>query len=761
MIIRSIKLADFLSHKSTDIDLCDGVNALVGPNGAGKSSIIEALYITLFPSTHTGIRGGKKELLPYRGSKRSQVSVVFEVSERRFKAVRYLNVGLSDEVRLYELTNGEGRLRAAGFESVRSEVAELLGVRSSEAVGDLVKNTIISLQGELTRILELSPSERREEVLKLLGLDYLVNSLEVVKSVCSKKQAVLASERMDREQRIQRLKEEGERLRAEALKLQKDYGEKQRELSDLKGVVEELELKRIRLNEAINLVDLIEQALVHRRLEELEGELNYLSQLSEWDPLKLKDLIDKARVLEEEIDECRKRERLYLSNASKELGVSINSLEELSNAAKAVALSLESVVRSMARVESLIELYEVYLNKIGETMTCPICSSAINDPAAIRSRLASEIIALKSELEKLKAEEAGLLSKQNCLTNALNELRALVNYGETASKILGKYVEELRKAGEEALNLCRKLNVDSSDLSNCCKLLEELKNELARVKAEYDSLKSEAGLREPPQSPLNELVAKLAHYLRDLGVSVDASLALINRQWAAETRSKLMSALRAIEEELRRNNSKLSDLSAKLGEVKGMLEKVKARISEVDDELSKLGRELDELRVKEKVVSILLSFSNKYLGKSGELAKALTTEARRTLEEFTNDILKHFRLGVSSIRISEDFNISYVIDGEELPIKNASGGEKVGIAIALRLALAEMLMEKAPTTIILDEPTIYLDDENKEKLFKVLKEVANNLRQVVVVTHDEKVMDIADRVFLVENEGGVSYVRSL
>ncbi|MEM1750454.1 MAG: AAA family ATPase, partial [Desulfurococcaceae archaeon] len=146
MIIRSIKLADFLSHKDTDIDLCDGINALVGPNGAGKSSIIEALYITLFPSTHTGIRGGRKELLLHRGSRRSQVSVVFEVGERRFKAVRHVNIGLSDEVRLYELTNGEGRLRATGFESVRSEVAELLGVRSSETVGDLVKNTIISLQ---------------------------------------------------------------------------------------------------------------------------------------------------------------------------------------------------------------------------------------------------------------------------------------------------------------------------------------------------------------------------------------------------------------------------------------------------------------------------------------------------------------------------------------------------------------------------------------------------------------------------------------
>ncbi|MEM1750761.1 MAG: SMC family ATPase, partial [Desulfurococcaceae archaeon] len=430
-------------------------------------------------------------------------------------------------------------------------------------------------------------------------------------------------------------------------------------------------------------------------------------------------------------------------------------------AVNSITLHLENIVRSIARVESLVELYEVYLNKIGEARTCPICSSIINDPEAIRNRLASEVIALRSELERLKAEEGELSSKRIYLMDALNELRALVNYEETASKILSEYMEELGREEEKALNLCRKLNLDSSDLEKCCELLEELKNELVRVKAEYDSLKHEVELREPLHASLDELVVKLASYVKDLGTGIDTSLPSINKQWVVESRSKLINALRVIEEELRKSNSKLSDLSTKLGEVKGMLEKVRVRISEVDDELSKLRRELDELRVKEKAVSVLLSFSNKYLGKNGELAKALTTEARRALEELTNDVLRHFKLGVSSVRISEDFNLSYVINGEELPIRNASGGEKVGIAIALRLALAEMLMNRAPTTIILDEPTIYLDDENKEKLFKVLKNVANNLRQVIVVTHDEKIMEIADKVFLVENEGGVSYVRSI
>ncbi|MEM3849216.1 MAG: AAA family ATPase, partial [Zestosphaera sp.] len=112
------------------------------------------------------------------------------------------------------------------------------------------------------------------------------------------------------------------------------------------------------------------------------------------------------------------------------------------------------------------------------------------------------------------------------------------------------------------------------------------------------------------------------------------------------------------------------------------------------------------------------------------------------------------------IEIDDEFQIRVKVLGSTLPISNASGGERVGIAIALKLALAELIIGRSPTTLILDEPTIYLDDERRRQIFEIIKELGKSLKQVIVVTHDESVMNIANKVIKVENVGGVSRVSS-
>ncbi|MEM2169926.1 MAG: AAA family ATPase [Zestosphaera sp.] len=82
----------------------------------------------------------------------------------------------------------------------------------------------------------------------------------------------------------------------------------------------------------------------------------------------------------------------------------------------------------------------------------------------------------------------------------------------------------------------------------------------------------------------------------------------------------------------------------------------------------------------------------------------------------------------------------------------------MGVSVALRLALAELVMWKSPTTLILDEPTVYLDSERRESVFDIVKELSRPLRQLIVVTHDDTIINISDRVIRVEKAGGVSRV---
>ena len=72
--------------------------------------------------------------------------------------------------------------------------------------------------------------------------------------------------------------------------------------------------------------------------------------------------------------------------------------------------------------------------------------------------------------------------------------------------------------------------------------------------------------------------------------------------------------------------------------------------------------------------------------------------------------------------------------------RELSGGE------LRRMAIARALVH-SPEIILADEPTADLDDDNTDIVLSVLREAADSGKAVLVVTHDRKVMDFADRVY--------------
>ena len=84
-------------------------------------------------------------------------------------------------------------------------------------------------------------------------------------------------------------------------------------------------------------------------------------------------------------------------------------------------------------------------------------------------------------------------------------------------------------------------------------------------------------------------------------------------------------------------------------------------------------------------------------------------------------------------------------DRAALPPVKLSGGEQQRVAIARAIA-------SRPEILILDEPTASLDGETGRRIVEFVREkILNDERCIVIVTHDARILDFADRVMNMED----------
>jgi len=119
------------------------------------------------------------------------------------------------------------------------------------------------------------------------------------------------------------------------------------------------------------------------------------------------------------------------------------------------------------------------------------------------------------------------------------------------------------------------------------------------------------------------------------------------------------------------------------------------------------------------------------------------------------------------------FCIEYVLkrgksEATLIVIKNGlklSPGEETGggivdtVALGLRMALWSLREPRSVSTFVLDEPGTSVSESLRPKFGEMLKKLSQMLGiQMLIISHDSALIDVADKTFNVENDGKTSIV---
>ncbi len=710
--VSKLELKGFKSFRDrVELPLSRGLTVIGGPNGSGKSNLVDALCFVLGWMSAKTMRAERFSDFLFRSKGRSvpraEVSLYFNNEDGG------LRVGSSTVV-ITRMVDREGRstylLNRKRLS--RQEVVDLLG----KDLGMGEYNFI--LQGDVDRFVNMSPLERRGIVEELAGVaeyeakkERALSELQKVEGKLSSQEALLK----EVGETLERLRVERENallyreLRAELLGLRKEKYE--RDLSRVRERKKELEGKLARLEE--------ERLRLTERLSSLQEEERRLGEEIERGSLPLLESErwkQRVRDLREQLEGLRRKEKAVreelerLKEELKGLGPSLEErlsrlkegcrrfLELSASFLKGRYRSSEEVVEELAKLRRAVEELRRLASEVEEGMSHP-------DPHGLRRE---RMAYLKARLDELE---------------------------ETGREVL----ERLREAEREQERCLSRERRAREELERRRRAREELRRGIERLEEERASL--ERRLRELGQ---------------ERGALEAEERSLLDRLREVEREAGREGVRRVEGRELER---RIEELEARMRELEPVNMKAVEQFREVEEKYSSLKETHEKL---ERERQVILNFMQ-------EIEKRKREAFLSVFKELSENFGKIFS------ELSPGGEAKLVLECEEDPFRGGvevvarpagkevlraesmSGGEKSLTALAFILAVQRL---RPSSLYVFDEIDAHLDDEKVPRVARLLKKYAEN-SQVIVVTLKDPIMSVADRLFGVTMEGGVSRVVSL
>jgi len=217
-----------------------------------------------------------------------------------------------------------------------------------------------------------------------------------------------------------------------------------------------------------------------------------------------------------------------------------------------------------------------------------------------------------------------------------------------------------------------------------------------------------------------------------------------------ESISKLEIETRGFNEQEFLNLKKtVNEKQMNLSQIDQQIGAITEKISKGEEKIKIIQSAVSELKIVKEYISNLDEIQINVFSRDGPVATSLRSWALNAISAKSSEYLTLLNTKIQRILLSEktrDISITCYSKNEVLELESLSGGEKVSVALALRLGMASLLGASNLNLMILDEPTTHLDAERKKSLVGVLSQLSNisnveSRMQFLIITHDAEIFE--------------------
>ncbi|MEM0243349.1 MAG: AAA family ATPase [Candidatus Aenigmatarchaeota archaeon] len=807
--IKKIVLQGFKSfNRKTVIPFVNGLNVIVGPNGSGKSNIIDAICFVLGKISAKQMRADKLSELIFRGNENKKpaevasVSIIFDNTDRKFPID-------SDEVIITRKVNRKGHTiyKINDKTETRERVLEILSFANLRPDG-----YNIILQGDVTRIVEMSESERREIIDQLSGIyeynqkkEKAMQDLEKIEQRLKELELVITEKYKKykelEEQRNIALKYKELEKELKVVKkslLIKKSEEIDRQINDIKKQIEEMERFVQEMAEKISKID----EEINKKEEEINKILKNFKNIAkkeEESNLKVELEIKKAKY------EYNKKEIERLLNLIHSLE-SIKSERDMPIAVKEILnLGLSGVYGTIYNLMKVPEEYQLAIEVAAANHLFDIVVENFDVAKNCIEYLKKERIGRATFLPLDKLSYKRLEEKFLEIDGVIGIASDLINFDkkfEAAFEfVFGNtlVIRDLDVGKKVGIGKIRMVTLDGdlierSGVVSGGYVVRKVFTDFGKEK-EIEKYREIIKKLEEENKVLELEIGEIENKLRKIKpIEIDVSIEIDEKELEKlrRERKKLFDEKLNLQNKIANNKIKIARLEAEKEKYLTELEEFRDVQDFIDEDVEKLTIMQDKISFEikslgsinfkaiedfEKIRIDFETLKEKFDKVRAEKDKVIATiseiENKRREKFFStmNMVSERFNYlfnkligGQAKIELEDANNLDSGLlievkfpDKGYVDLDSLSGGEKTLVAI---LFLMSLQMIRPCVFYSMDEIDAALDKINSEKIANLLKELSKNT-QIIIITHNDITVKYADTLYGVTLEDGESKILSL